>query len=105
MAFWQGKRAWVMQMKNQRFLYLEQGRQAAEDNPLGPLPDLDNLFKRIQFQLRQMNSGGGKQPCDLVTTSAGVPQPAVLLPRHEQQVRLVRPPHLVLKMSWVGLTY
>ena len=39
MASWQGERARVMQMKNQRFLYPEQGRQAAEDDPLGPLPD------------------------------------------------------------------
>jgi len=38
MASWQGERARVMQMKNQRFLYPEQGRQA-EDDPLGPLPD------------------------------------------------------------------
>jgi len=38
MASWQGERARVMQMKNQRFLYPEQQR-AAEDDPLGPLPD------------------------------------------------------------------
>ena len=38
MASWQGERARVMQMKNQRFLYPEQQKQA-EDDPLGPLPD------------------------------------------------------------------
>jgi len=40
MASWQGERARVMQMKNQRFLYPEQTPQRqAEDDPLGPLPD------------------------------------------------------------------
>lgn len=40
MASWQGERARVMQMKNQRFLYPEQNQQRqAEDDPLGPLPD------------------------------------------------------------------
>ena len=41
MASWQGERARVMQMKNQRFLYPEAGPQQrqAEDDPLGPLPD------------------------------------------------------------------
>jgi len=37
MASWQGERARVMQMKNQRFLYPEQ--RQAEDDPLGALPD------------------------------------------------------------------
>jgi len=44
MASWQGERARVMQMKNQRFLYPETvsgggGGRQAEDDPLGPLPD------------------------------------------------------------------
>jgi len=40
MASWQGERARVMQMKNQRFLYPEQNNsRQAEDDPLGPLPD------------------------------------------------------------------
>ena len=41
MASWQGERARVMQMKNQRFLYPETAaeRRQAEDDPLGPLPD------------------------------------------------------------------
>jgi len=42
MASWQGERARVMQMKNQRFLYPDtstQERRQAEDDPLGPLPD------------------------------------------------------------------
>merc|ERR1719264_944974 len=41
MASWQGERARVMQMKNQRFLYPESAaeRRQAEDDPLGPLPD------------------------------------------------------------------
>ncbi|XP_023336886.1 E3 ubiquitin-protein ligase Su(dx), partial [Eurytemora carolleeae] len=38
MANWQGERARVMQMKNQRFLFPDQQR-TAEDDPLGPLPD------------------------------------------------------------------
>jgi len=38
-ASWQGERAQVMQLKNQRFLYPEPGRTTAEDDPLGPLPD------------------------------------------------------------------
>lgn len=38
-ASWQGERAQVMQLKNQRFLYPEPGRSTAEDDPLGPLPD------------------------------------------------------------------
>jgi len=38
MANWQGERARVMQMKNQRFLFPDQQR-TAEDDPLGPLPE------------------------------------------------------------------
>jgi len=38
MANWQGERARVLQMKNQRFLFPDQQR-TAEDDPLGPLPD------------------------------------------------------------------
>ena len=39
MASWQGERARVMQMKNQRFLYPEQSQKPAEDDPLGLLPE------------------------------------------------------------------
>lgn len=39
MASWQGERARVMQMKNQRFLFPAEQQRTAEDDPLGPLPD------------------------------------------------------------------
>jgi hypothetical protein len=35
MASWQGERARVMQMKNQRFLFPAEQQRTAEDDPLG----------------------------------------------------------------------
>jgi hypothetical protein len=38
MASWQGERARVLQMKNQRFLFPAEQQRTAEDDPLGKTP-------------------------------------------------------------------